>query len=82
MKFDERLNLQIEICSIRDEKKIDLIFERENINVVFHAAAHKHVPLMENNPEEAVKNNVFGTLNLAHSADKYLSWEMRFLKHS
>ncbi len=71
MKFGNSLNLQVEICSIRDEEKIDLIFKRENINVVFHAAAHKHVPLMEDNPEEAVKNNVFGTLNVVHASDKY-----------
>ena len=42
-----------------------------NPNIVFHAAAHKHVPLMENHPEEAIKNNVFGTWNVAHCADKH-----------
>lgn len=47
------------------------IFAAEGIDVVFHAAAHKHVPLMEENPTEAIKNNVFGTLNVVESAGKY-----------
>lgn len=64
-------NLEVEIASVRDYDKIDLIFRRNNIDVVFHAAAHKHVPLMESDPEEAIKNNVFGTLNVAKAADKY-----------
>lgn len=63
--------IEVEIASIRDESKIDKIFREKGIDVVFHAAAHKHVPLMETNPEEAVKNNVFGTLNLVKAADKY-----------
>ena len=64
-------NLEVEISSVRDYDKIDLIFKKNNIDVVFHAAAHKHVPLMESDPEEAIKNNVFGTLNVAKAADKY-----------
>ncbi len=68
---DRKLNLEVEIASIRDETKIDKLFKEKNIDVVFHAAAHKHVPLMETNPEEAVKNNVFGTMNLVKAADKY-----------
>ena len=71
IKHKGKLNLEVEIASIRDEAKIDKIFKEKNIDVVFHAAAHKHVPLMETNPEEAVKNNVFGTLNVAKAADKY-----------
>lgn len=63
--------LEVEIASIRDAEKMDLIFREKKIDVVFHAAAHKHVPLMETDPEEAVKNNVFGTLNVALSANKY-----------
>lgn len=59
------------IASIRDREKLDKIFADKRPDVVFHAAAHKHVPLMEQNPDEAVKNNVFGTLNVALSADKY-----------
>lgn len=70
-KYKDSINLDVEIASIRDKNKIDKIFREKNINVIFHAAAHKHVPLMETNPEEAVKNNVFGTLNLVKAADKY-----------
>ena len=71
MKYGSSLNLSIEIATICDKKELENIFEKENIDVVFHAAAHKHVPLMEKNAEEAVKNNVFGTLNLIECADKY-----------
>ena len=59
------------IASVRDELRIDEIFEEHRPNVVFHAAAHKHVPLMEFSPREAVKNNVLGTYNVATIADKY-----------
>lgn len=59
------------IASVRDRKKLEIVFEKYKPQIVFHAAAHKHVPLMEENPAEAVKNNVFGTLNLAECADKY-----------
>lgn len=65
------LNLEVEIASIRDKDKINKLFEEKQIDVVFHAAAHKHVPLMETDPEEAVKNNVFGTLNVARACEKY-----------
>lgn len=71
IKYRDKINLEVEIASIRDKVKIDKIFKEKNIDVVFHAAAHKHVPLMETNPEEAVKNNVFGTLNVVKAADKY-----------
>ena len=56
---------------MRDREKLHWIFERYNPNIVFHAAAHKHVPLMEHNPEEAVKNNIFGTKNMAECAHEY-----------
>lgn len=59
------------IASVRDEKRLEEIFSEYKPNVVFHAAAHKHVPLMENSPKEALKNNVFGTYNTAKVADKY-----------
>lgn len=65
------LNLKVLIASVRDKKRVDEIIENERPDVVFHAAAHKHVPLMEENPEEAIKNNVFGTLNLVQATDKY-----------
>ncbi len=59
------------IGSVRDRERLEYIFEQYRPNVVFHAAAHKHVPLMELNATEAIKNNVFGTLNVAETADKY-----------
>ena len=65
------IKLETVIASIRDRKRIDELFEYYKPNIVFHAAAHKHVPLMENNPQEAVKNNVFGTLNLVRAAHEF-----------
>ncbi len=59
------------IADVRDEHRIDWVFEEYRPDVVFHAAAHKHVPLMEANPEEALTNNVFGTRNMARAADKH-----------
>ena len=71
MRYGDNLNLSVEIATICDKKELEDIFKKENIDVVFHAAAHKHVPLMEKNPEEAVKNNVFGTLNLIECSHKF-----------
>lgn len=68
-KYPE-LDIKTLIGSIRDENRLEEIFNAYDIDVVFHAAAHKHVPLMEDSPKEAIKNNVFGTLNLARQADK------------
>lgn len=65
------LNIIPVIGSIRDKNKLQHVFASYKPDVVFHAAAHKHVPLMEHNPEEAVKNNVFGTKKLAEIADEY-----------
>ena len=65
------LKLLTLIASIRDEGKVNDVFKKYRPQIVFNAAAHKHVPLMETSPNEAVKNNVFGTLNLARAADKY-----------
>lgn len=70
-KYGSNLNLEVEIITICDKSQLERLFAKEKIDVVFHAAAHKHVPLMEKNAEEAVKNNVFGTLNLLECADKY-----------
>lgn len=64
-------NVVVEIGSVRDIKGLEKMFKKHLPDIVFHAAAHKHVPLMETNPEEAVKNNVFGTWNTAQMADKY-----------
>lgn len=65
------LEIVSEICNIREKDKVELLFSKYRPNIVFHAAAHKHVPLMEHNPEEAIKNNIFGTKNVVDSADKY-----------
>ncbi len=65
------LNLLALIASIRDQSKMEDVFRKYSPDIVFNAAAHKHVPLMETSPNEAVKNNVFGTLNVAMCADKF-----------
>ena len=59
------------IGSIRDYDRMEAVFEKYRPNIVYHAAAHKHVPLMEKSPNEAIKNNCLGTLNAAKLADKY-----------
>lgn len=66
-----QLNLLVLIGSVRDSVKLDNMFDKYRPEIVFHAAAHKHVPLMETSPNEAVKNNVCGTYKLAKVADKY-----------
>lgn len=65
------LNLECVIASVRNTLRIDRIFEQYRPDIVYHAAAHKHVPLMEANPNEAVKNNVLGTWKVAQAADKW-----------
>ena len=71
LEYGTKLNLVTLISSIRDYDKMDAIFKKYRPQIVFHAAAHKHVPLMETVPEEAVKNNVFGTFNVATLAEFY-----------
>ena len=70
-KYKNELNLSTIIASIREEVRLEEIFKMYRPEVVFHAAAHKHVPLMEDSPSEAIKNNIFGTLNVAKLSDKY-----------
>lgn len=65
------LDLEVVIASVRDLSKLEVIFDKYRPDMVYHAAAHKHVPLMEDAPDEAIKNNVFGTYNSAFCADKY-----------
>lgn len=64
-------NISTLIGSVRDEDRLEAVFSKYRPNIVFHAAAHKHVPLMEKSPNEAIKNNCLGTLNCAKLADKY-----------
>lgn len=59
------------IGSVRDTERVNMLFETYRPEIVFHAAAHKHVPLMEDSPNEAIKNNVFGTYHVAKAADRY-----------
>ena len=77
MEYGDRLNLVTLIASVRDYFRMNQIFKKYEPQVVFHAAAHKHVPLMENNPMEAIKNNVVGTFNMAtlsllHNVKKFV----------
>ncbi len=65
------LNLKVLIGSVRDSRRIESVFREYRPDVVFHAAAHKHVPLMEESPCEAIKNNAFGTYKTAYAAMKY-----------
>ena len=65
------LNLQVLIGSVRDYRRLDSVFEEYRPQIVYHAAAHKHVPLMEDSPNESIKNNAFGTYKTAYAAMKY-----------
>jgi len=69
--YGASLDLQVEIASVRDKEKIYKLFDRYHPDLVFHAAAHKHVPLMEHCPSEAIKNNIFGTYHVIRAAEKY-----------
>lgn len=70
-KMFPELNLYVFIASVRNAKRINKIFDEFRPDIVYHAAAHKHVPLMEDSPNEAVKNNVLGTWKVVQAADKY-----------
>ncbi|MBR4183998.1 MAG: polysaccharide biosynthesis protein [Lachnospiraceae bacterium] len=71
IRHGDSLNLRIEIASVCDAEQIDKIFREHTPDIVFHAAAHKHVPLMERNVLEAVRNNVFGTLNVVEACERH-----------
>lgn len=70
-RYGSDLNLEVCIGTVCDRNRLEQVFKIYRPMVIFHAAAHKHVPLMEENPMEAIKNNVFGTVNVAECADKY-----------
>ncbi len=70
-KYGDQLDLRVEIASVRDAVRMDCIFKTYRPEVVFHATAHKHVPLMEHSSCEAIKNNVMGTYHAANMAEKY-----------
>ena len=70
-KYGDSIKMIAVVASIREQKRMEKIFDKYRPEVVFHAAAHKHVPLMENSPGEAIKNNIFGTLNVAMLSSKY-----------
>ena len=69
--YEDKINLDIIIASVRDRDDVFSIIETYHPDVIFHAAAHKHVPLMERSPWEAIKNNVFGTKNIAEAAHEF-----------
>lgn len=70
-KYKDSLNLVVLIGSVRDSRRIDMVFKKYRPEIVYHAAAHKHVPLMETSPNESIKNNVIGTYKTAYAALKY-----------
>lgn len=70
-KYGDKLNLVTLIGSVRDSRRLDMIFDKYRPDIVYHAAAHKHVPLMETSPNEAIKNNVVGTYKVAYMSLKY-----------
>ena len=71
LREDPSLNLAVRIGSVRDTERVNLLFAEFKPQIVFHAAAHKHVPLMEDSPNEAIKNNVFGTLHVVEAAHNF-----------
>ena len=71
LREQPKLDLVVLIGSVRDENRINSIFEQYRPEIIYHAASHKHVPLMEGSPNEAIKNNVLGTYNMVRMADKW-----------
>ena len=71
MIYGDRLDLKIEICSITNQRALERVFQKYHPQIIINAAAHKHVPLMENNCIEAIHNNVFGTKNLVLLCERY-----------
>ncbi|MGE7862779.1 polysaccharide biosynthesis protein [Bacillus mobilis] len=71
VSYKDTVEIMTEIADVQDRNKIFEIIDKHRPYIVYHAAAHKHVPLMERNPEEAVKNNIFGTKNVAEAADTF-----------
>jgi len=69
--YKNKLDFAVEIATVQDKDKIEQLFERYRPQIVFHAAAHKHVPFMESCPDEAIKNNIFGTYNMVQAANKW-----------
>ena len=80
LREQPKLDLVVLIGSVRDENRINSIFEQYRPEIIYHAAAHKHVPLMEGSPNEAIKNNVLGTYNMVRMADKWNA--KRFVQRS
>ena len=74
--YDNKPNYLVLIGSVRDQNRLEEIFKQYKPEIIFHAAAHKHVPLMEDSPYEAIKNNIKGTYNVAKMADKYKAEKM------
>ena len=70
-RYGNDISLSVEIGSVRDRARLECLFSKYKPNILFHAAAHKHVPLMEQSGAEAIKNNVLGTVNTADMAEKY-----------
>ena len=70
-EYGSALDLRVEIATIREKERLRQVFAKYRPQVVFHAAAHKHVPLMEDSPQEAIRNNVFGTWNLVQTAEEF-----------
>lgn len=76
---EQGFDLHVEIASVYEDKKINILFEKYKPDIVFHAAAHKNVPFLENSPDEAVKNNILGTYNVIKAAETYQAERFVFI---